>query len=318
LKDASVVMSPAIPPDAVFGAVEAGGTKIVCAVGSGPRDRILSRTEFPTADDAERCLADVADWLIKQQRRHGRLEAIGVAAFGPIDLAEHSPTYGYITSTPKRGWANVDVLGPVRREFPSIPLVLDTDVNGAALGEHAWGAARGLTDFVYVTLGTGIGGGGMARGNLLHGLVHPEMGHMRLPRLAGDDFPGICPYHGDCWEGLCSGPAIEARTGVAASDLPSDHPAWRITAHYVAVALANIVCIVSPQRVIIGGGVRKGGRLGNQAFFDMVRKGLQKTLNAYVASPVFQADGIREYVVAPQLGDDAGVCGAMALARRAL
>jgi fructokinase len=192
---------------------------------------------------------------------------------------------------------------------------LDTDVNGAALGERAYGAAEGLDDFLYITIGTGVGAGAMARGRLLHGLVHPEIGHIRVPRLGGDRFPGVCPFHGDCWEGLCSGPALAARTGAAAETLPADHPAWGQLCAYVGLGLANLVCTLSPRRIVIGGSVRKAGSLGEAAFFAGVRRALRESLNGYVASPAILTDALDGYVVPPLLGDDAGVCGAMVLGR---
>lgn len=301
----------------VYGAIEAGGTKFVCAVSTGQSANLLARQEFPTGDDPPACMARVVAWLQTQGDDHGQLAGIGVASFGPVDLNGKSPTYGHITSTPKPGWAGADLLGPLRRAFANVPLALDTDVNGAALGEHAWGAARDLTDFIYVTMGTGIGGGGLVGGQLIHGLIHPEMGHVRLPRLVGDDFPGVCPYHGDCWEGLCCGPAIERRVGRPAGELPADDPAWQITAHYTAFALANILFVTSPQRIIIGGSVRKAGRFGETAFLQAVRSRLQDILNHYIVSPAVEDRGIDDFVVPPQLGDDAGICGAVALAQRA-
>lgn len=301
----------------LVGAIEAGGTKFVCAVGTAPGKGLLSRVELPTVSDPVAQMAQATAWLQNQQQAHGKLQAIGVATFGPVDLDASSPTYGHITTTPKVGWANADLLGPLRKVFGEIPLAIDTDVNGAALGEYRWGAASGLTDFVYVTIGTGIGGGGMASGRLLHGLVHPEIGHIRLPRIAGDDFAGVCPYHGDCWEGLCCGPALKARSEFSAEQLPAEHPAWKFETHYVAAALANIVCVLSPQRIILGGSVSKGGRLGQASFLGSVRESLQRTLAGYVASPALSDQGIDSYVVPPALGDDAGVCGAIALAQSA-
>ncbi|MCC6557122.1 MAG: ROK family protein [Polyangiaceae bacterium] len=301
--------------DALVGAIEAGGTKLVCAVGSGPGDRILSRQSFPTGDDPVRVLAAIMGWFRQQQHRHGPLQALGVASFGPLDLDPASRTYGYITSTPKTGWRNTDLLGPIRAELGDLPIGFDTDVNGAALGEYHWGSAAGLTDFVYITIGTGIGAGGMSGGRLLHGLLHPEMGHMLLPR-GGDDFEGVCPFHGACWEGLCSGPAIRKRTGISPADLPGDHPAWTIEARYVACAVSNITCILSPERVILGGSVRKAGRLGQDGFFRLIRQGVKHTLNGYISSPALNEE-IDAYIVPPLLGDDAGICGAIALAQTA-
>lgn len=301
---------------ALVGGIELGGTKIVCAVGTGPHGGLRARREFPTGRPAE-SLARTAGWLREQERAHGRLEAIGIASFGPVDLGVKSPTYGHILSTPKEGWSNTDLVGSFRREFGDIPIGFDTDVNGAALGEHLWGAAAGLDDFVYVTLGTGIGAGGMVGGRLLHGLVHPEMGHLRIPRILGDGFAGGCPFHGDCWEGLCSGPAVQARTGQAAEELPAGHPAWPLTAEYVALALANLVLVLSPGRILLGGSLRKGGRWGEAAFFRRVRDGVLAALNGYVRSPALTAEGIESFIVPPYLGDDAGVCGALALGRLA-
>jgi fructokinase len=300
---------------ALVGAIEAGGTKFACAIGTAPED--LIRGEFATGDRPERVLAQVTGWLADQQRQHGTLQAIGIGSFGPLDLHGDSPTHGYITCTPKPGWRNTDMLGPFRQAFPDIPIGFDTDVNAAALGEYRWGNAVGLTDFVYVTIGTGIGAGAMAGGQLLHGLVHSEMGHMLVPRVAGDTFAGVCPYHGACWEGLCTGPSLLKRTGLPAEQLPPDHEAWVLEAQYTAYALTDIVCVLSPQRIILGGSVRKAGGLGSERFFAMVRAKVQQALNGYIVSPAL-AEGIDRYIVPPLLGDDAGVCGAIALAQQAI
>lgn len=305
-------------PAPLVGALEAGGTKFVCAVGHGPDAGLRARAQFATGEDPARLLREVTDWLAAQERTHGPLAALGVASFGPIDLDECSPTHGHITTTPKPGWRNADILGPLRRAFPGRPIGFDTDVNGAALGEARWGAGRGLEDFIYVTAGTGIGGGGLARGRLLHGLVHPEMGHLGLPRVPGDDFEGACPFHGRCWEGLCSGPAILQRTGRPAELLPADHPAWALTLRYMAHALVNLTCVLSPRRILLGGSVRKGGQLGEAAFFARLRADFRDILAGYIASPALDEHGIVEFIVPPQLGDDAGVCGAIALGQAAL
>ena len=309
----------AAPFDApLVGAIEAGGTKFVCAVGHGPGEGLLARERFSTGDRPAVVVSQVVDWLAAQQRKFGPLAAVGVASFGPVDLDRASPRHGFITTTPKPGWRDTDLLGPVRRAFPRIPLGFDTDVNGAALGEWRWGAARNLEDFVYVTVGTGIGGGGMARGRLLHGLVHPEMGHIPLPAVDGDTFPGVCPYHGRCWEGLCSGPAIERRAGAPAESLAPDHPVWEITIRSMAQALTTLAYVLSPRRILIGGGVRKAGLLGEQLFFERLRTRFREALADYVASPAVGPDGVAGYIVPPALGDDAGVCGAMALGQAAL
>ena len=299
----------------LFGAIEAGGTKFVCAIGTGPGSGLIERAQFPTGDAPKRLLDEVVGWFLARQERHGPLAAFGVASFGPVDLDPDSPSYGHITTTPKPGWQYADLLSPLRRAFPSAPIGFDTDVNGAALGEWRWGAAAGLEDFIYVTVGTGIGGGGMARGRLLHGLVHPEMGHMGLPRIDGDTFEGACPFHGRCWEGLCSGPAIAKRAGMAAELLPPDHPAWDITLLSMAHALVNLTCVLSPRRIIVGGSVRKAGQLGEAAFFARTRAAVRGILSGYIASPALSETGINDFIVPPALGDEAGVCGAIALAQ---
>ncbi len=306
--------------DVLVGGIEAGGTKFVCAVGRGPEDvrRPENRVSFPTGDNPARLLSLVVEWFKSREAAVGKLAAIGVACFGPVDLDESSPTYGHITLTPKPGWQNADVLGPIRVKFPGLPIGFDTDVNGAGLGEHVAGAAAGLDDFIYVTMGTGIGAGVMARGQLLHGLVHPEIGHLRIPRLPGDTFVGACPYHGDCWEGLCSGPALAKRTGLPAEQLPPGHEAWGQLTKYVGVALANLVCTLSPKRIILGGSVRKAGQLGEAEFFKRVRAEMRASLNGYVSSPLILTDAIDDYIVPPKLGDDAGVCGAIALGQWAI
>lgn len=301
--------------DVLVGAMEGGGTKFVCAVGTGPQD--LARTEFPTGDDPARVLAQATDWLRLQEQERGKLRAVGIGSFGPVDLNPDSRTYGHVTATTKPGWDGADILGPVRCAFPGLPVAFETDVNAAALGEYYWGAGAGLDDFVYVTIGTGIGGGALSGGRLVHGLVHPEMGHMLLPRSNGDTFEGACPYHGACWEGLCSGPALLKRTGARAEDLPADHAAWAYATEYTALALANITGVLSPRRLIIGGGVSRAGRLGREQFFRMIREKTRAAVGGYLASPAL-ADEIDDYIVPPRLGDDAGVCGAVALAQLAL
>jgi len=301
----------------VFGAIEAGGTKFICAVGRGTSADLLERTQFSTGDNPVRLMGEIASWLKAQEEKYGAFTGLGVASFGPVDLDKSSPGYGRITTTPKAGWQNADILGPLRRAFPGVPVGFDTDVNGAALGEARWGAAQGLEDFIYITAGTGIGGGGMMRGNLLYGLVHPEMGHIGLPTLEGDSFEGACPFHGRCWEGLCSGPAIARRTGSPAEELLPDDPAWDLTIRYMAHALKNLACVLSPRRIILGGSVRKGGLLGEDRFFERLRGNLIEALGGYIAAPELTKAHIATYIVPPLLGDDAGVCGAIALAQDA-
>jgi fructokinase len=313
---------PPQPHEPLFGGIEAGGTKFVCAVGNARSQQLVARASFPTGEDPAIVLAAVSAWLKKVEERSGRLAALGVASFGPVDLDERSPTYGFITTTPKAGWRNTDILGSLRRAFPGVPIGFDTDVNAAALGEGRWGAARGLRDFVYITVGTGIGGGAIVRGEPVHGLVHTEMGHIPLPRLEGDTFAGACRVHGRCWEGLCAGPAIQARTGKPAEDLAADDPAWTMVTHAMGQALATITYVLSPARIIVGGSVRKAGKLGEAAFFARVRSAFCAVNADYIRAPQLCAyttdgGGIDSYIVAPELGDDAGVCGAIALAESA-
>lgn len=288
---------------ALYGGIEAGGTKFVCAVGSGPDD-LRAPTQFPTTTPDE-TIGRAVDFFQAQQ---ADLAAVGIAAFGPVDLNPASQTYGYITTTPKPGWAQADLAGAIGRAL-NVPVGFDTDVNGAALGEHRWGAAQELDTFLYLTIGTGIGGGGMLGGRLMHGLIHPEMGHMRLPHdWSADPFAGVCPYHCDCLEGLAAGPAIQARWGQPAQTLPDDHPAWPLQARYLALALANLICTLSPQRIILGGGV-----MNVPLLFPLVRRDVQNLLNGYVQVPEI-LEQIDSYIVPPGLGSRSGVLGAIALA----
>jgi fructokinase len=292
----------------LYGGIEAGGTKFVCAVGSGPDD-IRSEIRFPTTTPQE--TIGQAITFFQEQARQVDLAAIGIAAFGPVDPNPASPTFGVITSTPKPHWSNTDLAGAVRRAL-GLPVGFDTDVNGAALGEQRWGAAQGLDTFLYFTIGTGVGGGGMVGGKLMHGLVHPEMGHMRLPHdWQADPFKGTCPFHGDCFEGLAAGPALHARWGQPAETLPPDHPAWQLEARYIALALGNFIVTISPQRIILGGGV-----MSSPHMFPTVRSQVQQFLNGYVQSPAI-LEHIDEYIVAPGLGNRAGVLGAIALGQAA-
>jgi fructokinase len=289
----------------LVGAVEAGGTKFVCAVGTGP-ESLRARIEFLTTSPQETIDRVIA--FFEEQRKHEPLSAVGIASFGPIDVSPASPHWGHITSTPKPGWQNVDLAGPIGRGL-NLPVAFDTDANVAALGEREWGAAQGLDTFVYVTVGTGIGGGGMVEGRLMHGVLHPEMGHMRIPHdWQIDPFPGACPFHGDCWEGLAAGPAIEARWGGKGQHLPENHRAWELEAHYLALGVNNLVCTVSPQRIILGGGVMRQAGL-----FPLVQRKTLELLNSYIQVSAI-TEHIEEYIVPPRLGDNAGVLGAIALA----
>jgi len=279
----------------LFGGIEAGGTKFVCAVGSGPAD--VRTFEFPTAQPDE-TIARAVEFF----RGSAPIAAIGIASFGPIDPNPKSPTFGYITSTPKPGWRNLNFAGAVGRAL-GVPVAFDTDVNAAALAESQWGAGRELGSFIYVTVGTGIGGGAMIDGRLLHGRLHLEMGHIRIPhdRLR-DPFSGNCPYHGDCLEGLAAGPAIEARWGRSAKLLPDGHEAWDLEVEYLAVGIVNWTCTLAPERIILGGGVME-----REALFPKVRVRIGELLDGYLEPPE---------IVRPDLGTHAGVLGAIALAAR--
>lgn len=292
----------------LFGGIEGGGTKFVCVIGRGPDD-IVAETRIPTTTPGA-TLSQTVDFFRAESAKRGSLAAIGVGCFGPVDLCEGSATWGFITTTPKAGWAHTDVAGRLRKDL-GVLVAFDTDVNAAAIGEARWGAARGLDTFIYLTVGTGIGGGGLVGGRPMHGLVHPEMGHMLLPReRLLDPFPGVCPFHGGCLEGLASGPALLARWGQPAESLPADHPAWALEAHYLALALVNLVCTLSPQRIVMGGGVMEQTRL-----FPLIRKEVVALLNGYIrATEILEA--IDAYIVPPGLGDRSGRLGALAMAER--
>ncbi len=291
----------------VYGGIEAGGTKFVCMVGNGP-DEILAEVRFPTTS-FENTVQQTVEFFAPHIR-NGALAAVGIGSFGPIDLDSHSPTYGYITTTPKPGWAQVDFYGEISRAL-HVPVAFDTDVNAAAFGEQYWVPENhSLDPFLYMTVGTGIGVGAMVNNRLLHGLIHPEAGHTFIPHNREEDpFEGVCPYHGDCLEGLCTGPAMAKRWGVKAETLPADHPAWQLEAKYLAWGVCNLIYTFSPQRVVLGGGV-----FGHPGLIDMVRQHIVKISNGYVHSPKMTLEEIDQYVVPPRLGNQSGVLGAIALA----
>jgi fructokinase len=290
---------------ALYGGIEAGGTKWVCVVGTEP-GALQAEVIFPTTTPGATIGEAIAFF-----RAHGNLAAIGIGSFGPVDVHPTSPTWGFITTTPKPGWQHTD-LGQAIRGALGVPLSFDTDVNAAALGEQRWGAAQGLDTFVYLTVGTGIGGGALVSGRLLHGLLHPEMGHMRIPHdWERDPFAGTCPYHSDCLEGLASGPAIEARWKQRAETLAPDHPAWALEAHYLALALVNLIYTLSPRRIILGGGVMSQPHL-----FPLLRRAVSELLGGYIQAPAI-TEAIDAYIVPPGLGRYAGVAGALVLAQQA-
>ena len=294
----------------LFGGIEGGGTKFVCAVGTGPNN-IRAETYFQTTTPQD-TMAQVVDFFKQQEISLGKLASIGFASFGPLDPNPASPTYGHILPTPKPHWAGANVVGMLRSAF-DIPINFDTDVNGAALGEWRWGNAQGLQTFIYLTVGTGIGGGAYVEGKLLHGLLHPEMGHIPIPHdRTKDPFEGVCPFHGDCFEGLASGVAIEKRWRQRGSTLPNDHSAWELEADYIAQALASYSFMLSPQRIIIGGGV---GSLPH--LLPKVQQRTKELINGYIQSPVI-LENIESYIVFPGLGNRSGMLGAIALAEQAL
>ncbi len=295
----------------LLGGVELGGTKCVCLLGTGPDD-ILVRTSVPTGSDPHATLSRIEEILRSGMALHGPIQALGVACFGPLDLARHSPTFGAITSTVKPGWRNTPVAARLQRVF-DVPLGFDTDVNGAALAEGRWGAAAGLADYAYVTVGTGVGVGLVVNGCLAHGFSHPELGHIRIARKAGDVWPGACAYHADCVEGLASGTAIAARAGVPAHLIPAQDGVWELVAHALAQLLHMLVLATAPRRILVGGGVVHG----RPELLPLMRRQLMESLNGYLDLGELTGD-LDQYVVPPGLGALAGPSGALALAADAL
>ena len=285
----------------LLGGIEAGGTKFVCAIGNEAGE-VLERIQFDTLTPEE-TMPNVIEFFKGKD-----VEAIGVGCFGPIDPNPNSKTYGYVTSTPKVAWANYDFLGELKKHF-NIPIGFDTDVNVACLGEATFGAAKEVDSCVYLTIGTGIGGGVLAEGKLLHGLLHPEMGHMYVRRHPQDIYQGKCPYHHDCFEGVAAGPAIEARWGKKGIELADNDAVWEMEAYYIAQALVNYILTLSPELIILGGGVMKQRQL-----FPLVHKNVQELLNGYVQKDEILKT-IDQYIIPPALEDNAGVSGAIALAK---
>ena len=313
----------------IYGGIEAGGTKFICAVGTSPTDLLIKRFETTTPQKTiDEVIKFFKPYTVEEAGR--RLAAIGIASFGPLELNKESPRYGYITNTPKPGWTNVNLAGIINDAL-DIPVAIDTDVNGAALGEQEWGAAQGLKTFVYVTLGTGIGGGGIINGDLMHGLVHPEMGHIRIPRDNNDKpgFKGSCKFHQcdlrdnpgyGCWEGLASGASMQQRWGKPPEEiLESDknyNRAWNLEANYIAIGIYNLICTLSPQRIILGGGI-----MNHPDLLEKVQQKVEKLLNKYVPA-LDSLEKISNYLVRPALMDAksntslSGVLGAIVLAKR--
>lgn len=284
----------------MLGAIEAGGTKFVCAVSDADLnivDKVTILTKSP-----ELTLQEVIEFFSKHA-----IQAIGIGSFGPIDVNDESDTFGYITNTPKEAWQNTDFVGTIRKHF-DVPIGWTTDVNAAALGEFELGAARGTTSCIYITVGTGIGGGAIMNGKLLQGFGHPELGHMFIKKHPEDDFSGNCPFHQTCLEGLASGPAIEKRYGHKALNLADQKEVWELEAYYIAQAIVNLTLTLSPERIILGGGVMKQNQL-----YPLIRNQFASLLNGYVSTP-----DLAEYITAPELEDDAGIMGSLLLARQQL
>ena len=285
--------------------LELGGTKCVAVLGSGPDD-IQDEWRLPTTTPAE-----TLDVLQKVLESWGGFAAIGVASFGPVQVDPAASDYGSITVTTKPNWSHTDIVRRLRARF-GVPVGFHTDVVGAALGEGMWGATAGLADHAYVTVGTGIGAGLIAGGEPVDGMTHSELGHLRPVRVRGDDWTGVCPFHGDCVEGLASGPAIAARTGFKGEDLPADHPAWVPVGHALAQLCHALVMTGVPRRIVLGGGVM----VGTPHLFPRVRKLLHDSLGGYLVTP--ELDDLNAYVVPPRLGGRAGPLGAIVLGRQAL
>jgi fructokinase len=291
----------------LFGGIEAGGTKFVCMIGNDP-DHLLKEERFPTTTPCE-TIHRVNEFFLPYVKSR-ELVAVGIASFGPLDVNPNSSTYGYITTTPKPGWSQIDLYGEIHQKL-NVPVAFDTDVNAAAFGEQYWiPDSKSLDPFVYLTVGTGIGVGVIVNGSPLHGLVHPEAGHLALPHdWQRDPFPGVCPYHGDCLEGLASGLSMSKRWGEKPENLTDSHPGWDLESDYIALALANLVYAYSPQRIILGGGVSQ-----HPGLHQAVRCKVKQFMNGYVQSSMI-LDRIDEYILPPALGNRSGGLGAIAMAR---
>ncbi len=282
----------------LYGAIEAGGTKMICGIGDKDGN-IIEKVSIPTKTP-EITMPEIVKFLKKYD-----IKAIGIACFGPIDLDRNSKTYGYITSTPKVAWQNFDFVGYLSKEF-GIPIGFDTDVNGSLLGELTYGDIKGINDAVYITIGTGIGAGIMSNGKLVHGMLHPEAGHIILPIREDDNYEGRCPFHKNCFEGLASGPAVEERWNESGKNLSDRKEVWDLEAHYIAMALMNYILIMSPRKIILGGGI-----MNQQQLFPLVREKVVSLLNGYIKSK--EIENIETYIVPASLNGDQGLLGALKL-----
>jgi fructokinase len=293
----------------LYGAIEGGGTKFVCAVGSSPQE-VHESVVLPTSDP-QSTLASCVEFFGTAARKFGAIDALGFACFGPLDLRTDSPTYGHMLATPKPAWSGVDLLAPLRSRF-SVPISIDTDVGAAALAEWSLGAGRGFGSVAYVTVGTGIGADVAPRDRNMRRLMHPEMGHIGVRRDPRDPFAGVCPFHGDCLEGLASGPAIYKRWGCELGELPAEHEAWQIIGGYLGQLAATIALVQSVECIVFGGGVMANGLL-----LPHIRAAAQASLRGYL-QPLAQTEALDRYITAPLLGTRAGITGAFLLAKTAL
>ncbi len=285
-----------------YGCIEAGGTKMVCAVLNGEGD-VLERVSIPT-ERPEKTMQAIVEWFGTKE-----CAAFGVAAFGPVDLDPQSATYGHILETTKTEWRFYDLLAPLRTF--GVPIGLDTDVNGACIGEATFGVAKGLSDVLYLTVGTGIGAGILVGGKAIHGMLHPEAGHVSIVRRVGDTQKSICPFHENCVEGLCSGPALKARYGVPATELFDREDVWELEADYLAQALVQYIVTVSPKKIVLGGGV-----MHQEQLFPLLRRNVKEKLGGYLRTP--ELVDMENYIVPSSLADNQGILGCLVLAKRAL
>ncbi len=289
---------------AKIAAIEAGGTKFICGIGN-EKGEIFEKISIPTTVPEE-TMKKVIEYFKEKE-----FEAMGIGSFGPIDPVKSSETYGYISKTPKPHWGDYNIVGELKKNF-NVPMEFDTDVNGAALGESLWGAGKGLNNVMYITVGTGIGAGAVVNGKMLQGLTHPEMGHIFVKRNEDDKYKGKCPFHSDCLEGLASGPAIEERWGEKGYNLENKNEVWELEAYYLAQALVNYILILSPEKIIMGGGVMK-----QKHMFPLIRKNVKEFLNGYVHKKEILED-IENYIVYPGLEENSGLIGSLALGSLAL
>ncbi|GAA4296391.1 ROK family protein [Anaerocolumna aminovalerica] len=287
----------------LFGALEAGGTKMVLAIGN-ENGEILEQVSIPTETPGI-TIPKIIDYFMNKN-----ILALGIGSFGPIDLNKESKMYGYITSTPKVAWANYNIVGSIKNSL-SIPIGFDTDVNCSALGEATWGSTKGLSNSIYITVGTGIGVGVYINGELLHGMLHPEAGHILIHKHHKDTFKGVCPYHTTCLEGLASGTAIEKRWGKKAEDLREFPEVWNLEAYYIGQAIVNYILTLSPQRIVLGGGV-----IHQKQLFPLIREQVKEQLNGYIKTD--QIEHIEEYIVPAKLKDNQGIMGCIQLAKQSL